>query len=1348
MSENPTRAHDPDGLPAPNLTTATASSANLATISGCDGSVTRQGPSVTTGRYELRGEIARGGMGVIYRAYDCILGREVALKVLREKYGPASAAARRFADEAHITAQLQHPAIPPVHDQGSLPDGRPFLAMKLIKGETLNEQLADRSDPGSGRGRFLATFENICQALAYAHDRHVIHRDLKPANVMVGSFGEVQVMDWGLAKVLNQRPSGATDPDETHGGTEIRSTRDSDGSETHAGSVLGTPAYMPPEQAVGAIGKVDKRSDVFGLGAILAVILTGHPPYAGNSEETTRVLAATGKVDECFIRLDECGADPELVTLCKRCLAPDTAGRPADASQVAAAVANLRAIADERARQAELDRVKAEGEKIAAELKADEQRKRRRVQLGAAAVLGMVVVCGLGAVLAVQRQANMELAKKNTELAEEQAKVQTRFDLAQKSIATFHTGVSEDALLQNDEFKELRDKLLKQAVEFYGDLEKLLEGQTDARSRKALAAAYFQVGELTEKLGLLPEALAVHRKALSLRRDLAAEAGADEETRLDVARSLRMLGRLLSDMNDGDGAMAAHDEARRLAEKLAGESGPGDAVELVLAQSHFNIALLLSETEKLDQALEVHRKALAIRQKLADANPDAAPIWSDLARSNFSIGAILVQTKGKPEEVLEGHWKTAFAIQEKLVRNHPKVLQYQSDLAKSHFSIGSVLLQTKGRPEEVLEGHWKAALAIQQQLVEDYPAVTHFQSEVAHTHDSIGVLLAQTGNSATALVSYRKALAIKQKLTDANPSIAQFRSELARTHNSIGLLLSQTGNLAAAQASLENARTIQQKLANDNSKVPQYQSELASIFHNIGSLLIQLEKPADVLSAFRKAMEIQQNLADANPAINLYQSELARSHQSIGVLLTQTGHLEEALSSFTKARDIQDKLAAAHRNVIQYQTDLALTLYHLGALQVQMRKSANALLVFETARQAQKKLTDAYPAVLQFRSDLALTYNGIGVLQAQMGKPEEALDAYRTALSIQMKLAATNPAINSYQTELARTHNNIGKLLVEKGSLGDALASFEKARHILEKQAFAPSAQSQSRIALGRTQFSIAWVLSQLGKSEEALDAYRTALSVLQKVADENPTNPERQAELADSLLAVGFMLAKAGKNEEAANYYTREESVRRGLVKQLDLPDARDSLANCQTNLADVLRKSGRLEKAKEACARALTLRESLVKANSRSTTYRGGLAETNLRAGQIKGDENDPAGAATCIRGAVAIYEELSDLSGEQMLLRAGCHACLSELAIRPGSGVSKEETRTESDRGMDWLRKATAAGYTDHEVFRTESSLDSLRGRNDFQKLMTDLEAKTRKPVNVAPPPRAREISPNPG
>jgi eukaryotic-like serine/threonine-protein kinase len=262
-------------------------------------------------------------MGIVYRARDVALNRDVAVKLLSERYPAGSPATQRFLSEAHITGQLHHPGIPAVHQVGTLADGRPFLAMKLIKGSTLEAILKQRSDPSAERGRLLAIFEAVCQAVGYAHAHRVIHRDLKPANVMVGAFGEVQVMDWGLAKVLGEETPAAVDAgaaQQTQAWTQVSPTPES-GSHTQAGSLVGTPAFIPPEQAVGEIERVNERADVFGLGALLTVILTGKPPYVGETFESVRVQAVRGKLEDCFARLDACGAEPELVALCKQCLA-------------------------------------------------------------------------------------------------------------------------------------------------------------------------------------------------------------------------------------------------------------------------------------------------------------------------------------------------------------------------------------------------------------------------------------------------------------------------------------------------------------------------------------------------------------------------------------------------------------------------------------------------------------------------------------------------------------------------------------------------------------------------------------------------------------------------------------------------------------------------------------------------------------------------------------------------------------------------------------------------------------------------------------------------------------------
>jgi serine/threonine-protein kinase len=412
------------------------------------------------GRFQVRSEIARGGMGVVLRAHDPAIGRDVAVKVILPQHRDHPTLVRRFLDEVRLAGQLQHPGVAPVYDLGTLPDGRPYFAMKLIEGRTLAELLRERNvaaslqlavpnrqvvanlPPREDLPRFLRYFEAICQAVGYAHARGVLHRDLKPLNVMVGAFGEIQVMDWGLAKKLTPLPparqpsprpaidgpsselSAPSDPLSSSEGvagnseglaplleeTECQPRDHGEGAGSQAGSVVGTASYMAPEQARGET--VDARCDVFGLGAILCEMLTGAPPFADKRMIDRLEQAANGDLADAFTRLDRCSADAELVRLAKACLSAHPQQRPPDGSAVAAAVAAYLGGVQQRLRQAEI-----------AQARAEEERKRRRVQFGLlASLLVLVLAGGAGAWLfQQQRQARAAEMQRQQQAADQAA---------------------------------------------------------------------------------------------------------------------------------------------------------------------------------------------------------------------------------------------------------------------------------------------------------------------------------------------------------------------------------------------------------------------------------------------------------------------------------------------------------------------------------------------------------------------------------------------------------------------------------------------------------------------------------------------------------------------------------------------------------------------------------------------------------------------------------------------------------------------------------------------------------------------------------------------------------------
>lgn len=264
-------------------------------------------PELPGDRYTIVGEIARGGMGTVYLACDEELERRVALKVLNAtELGEDGRT--RMAREARILAQLEHPGIVPVHDVGTLADGRIYYTMKLVEGERLDDHVRQKL----GLRERLRIFERMCEAVSFAHAHGVIHRDLKPSNVMVGPFGEVLVMDWGVAKIVDDAhesesapvpfPIPPTDLHESE-------TLGPPSGETRPGMVLGTPGYMAPEQAAGRTDLIDARADVYALGVMLKELMDGAADVRPRRLRAIADKALSEELDRRYTGVPELSAD-------------------------------------------------------------------------------------------------------------------------------------------------------------------------------------------------------------------------------------------------------------------------------------------------------------------------------------------------------------------------------------------------------------------------------------------------------------------------------------------------------------------------------------------------------------------------------------------------------------------------------------------------------------------------------------------------------------------------------------------------------------------------------------------------------------------------------------------------------------------------------------------------------------------------------------------------------------------------------------------------------------------------------------------------------------------------------
>ncbi len=402
-------------------------------ITGAPASAVTPGSSPEVpSRYGVLERLAQGGMGIIYRAWDGRLRRELAMKLIRDRrsgssHQPASSVSpetlARFVREAEITARLDHPGIVPIHDMDTDEQGRVFFTMRLVQGQRLDEvfALARLHDKHWSKTRVLDVIVKICETVAYAHSRGVIHRDLKPSNIMTGQFGETYVMDWGLAKNLRDARDALEADDncdvETviyQGGVSAKPLDSSDLLErpdsdlqTQPGAVLGTAAYMPPEQACGRIDELDERSDIYSVGAILYELLAGRRPYAVEGQPVVRsqkVIAEVIAGPPAPILSADSRVPAELVAICEKAMQRRKQDRYQTMTEMAE---DLRAYLENRV-------VRAHQTGAAAELKKWVARNRRTaIAIGAGASIALALLL---AVVGVQSAANKNLSAKNVEI--------------------------------------------------------------------------------------------------------------------------------------------------------------------------------------------------------------------------------------------------------------------------------------------------------------------------------------------------------------------------------------------------------------------------------------------------------------------------------------------------------------------------------------------------------------------------------------------------------------------------------------------------------------------------------------------------------------------------------------------------------------------------------------------------------------------------------------------------------------------------------------------------------------------------------------------------------------------
>ena len=818
------------------------------------------------GDYELQKELGRGGMGVVYKALQISLNRPVALKMIKAGVLADDTELQRFQNEAEAVALLDHAGIVPVYEVGEH-EGQRYFSMKLVEGGNLAEQLPTFKTNPRAAATLMA---EAAEAVHHAHMRGILHRDLKPANILVDAEGHPHVTDFGLAKRVE-------------GDIEMTAT----------GAILGTPAYMSPEQANGRRGSITTATDVYGLGAILYALLTGKAPFGGDSVIETLDAVRTRPPESP--RKFNPDTPRDLETICLRCLEKDPRRRYASAHELAVDLTNW------------LDSRPITARRVGTAERAWLWCKRKPAVAGLAAAVVLAVVGGTAGIFVVQARANSNLRSANGKLDRANTELKSSNIALDKQRARAETGETQavdavkkfrDAVVNNGELKNnaslesLRKTLLKEPLAFFQALRKRLQddGDTKPESLVRLNNAITELGAISAEIGDKRDALAAYREAMPIAQKLLHDHPTNTGYLWGLARIQYEIGDLLYELGKLAEGLKATESARANFRKLVAAEPTRTDFQVQLSSCHANIGRQLEYADPT-RSLEAHESALAILQKLADADPSSGHFQNCLAIGYGNIGRLLLQT-GKPAESMKA-FKAALAIHQKLAAANPAVTSYRSGLAQDHYNLGLVLEKDR-RPLEALKSY-ESARGVQQKLVDENPTVTAFQSELEISLSNIGSAYWDLGKRTEALKAHESNYAILQKLVQAHPESPGFASSMGGTLHNLMLFDAEAGRLPEARDRLLKAIGLQRKALASNPANPFFRQFLSNHLTALVWVANRLGRPAEAAEA-QRALDLMRSGDIRLDALN------ERLH-----ILLKADPPDPNIDRLTRARQAHDK---------------------------------------------------------------------------------------------------------------------------------------------------------------------------------------------------------------------------------------------------------------------------------------------------------------------------------------------------------------------------------------------------------------------------------------------------------
>jgi tetratricopeptide (TPR) repeat protein len=782
----------------------------------------RLGPAERIGPYEILGELGRGGMGVVYRARHVELNRVVALKMLLRSPSADPAGQIRFRTEAEAVARMQHPNIVQLFEVGQH-EGQPYLTLELVEGGSLADHADGKAQPPAQAARWL---ELLARAVQYAHERGVLHRDLKPANVLLTAEGTPKVSDFGLARPV-ERVTGPTS----------------------TGAILGTPAYMAPEQ-VDASMAVGPRADVWGLGAILYELLTGRPPFVG--ETPWEVLLRVKVQDPVPPRLLWPGVPRDLETVCLKCLEKQPQGRYGSAGELAD---EMRRFLDGRPIQARP--INAWGRLV---------RWARRRPVVAALSAGLLAVTLLGIGLVTWQWQEAEAAAQEARAARGRAEATARSEANARHAAT----ASETRALDFE--KKARAAVVRWYVYATQDPRMKAIGLEDLRKELLLEARAFL-------------------------QDFTRGRGDDPGAAGDRALAHFQLASVLVELKEFEPARREFATALALYRKLAGRRLDLHSVRSDVANCLHNLAALDVEAGRLKEAEATYDECLALRRSLAEAYPAVAGYRADLAGTVAAVG--LMHLAAKRHAAAEQCLKKALALRRQLADELPKRSQPRRDVADSLNALaGYYNAQGRFADAEVL---FRQTVKVEQALADAEPHVPQWRFELAVAHLNLGQILLAAGQLAEAKDSLLQSIKLGQQLLDGHPAVPLYRQRLAAAYHYLGRVHAAAGRAREAEQAVLRAAELRQPLLEKRRAEATVRHEQAFSWYQLAVWWLPARRHADAESALLKAISLWKELLREQPGVAERARVLGNTLSRLGQLKMHTARPLEAVAHASEA---------------------------------------------------------------------------------------------------------------------------------------------------------------------------------------------------------------------------------------------------------------------------------------------------------------------------------------------------------------------------------------------------------------------------------------------------------------